>query len=216
MPRWIPFTPLAGPDGELDETVPSFFDIEQARYWDFPSPNWYRWKEFIYRTADGRWLWTLTDAAGIQRREPGRDWGELFAEITVTKVSERCADARFAPPDALLDDIQSRRGAVMPGAQSAAATPARATEGEQAPEALVRKTRKRRRKGDARLVLAAQLQSLADKGQWGETDVAIIRLACISRDTFYRLTGEDGPLGGMLADYRRETLGRGPSRPDDY
>ena len=45
--------------------------------------------------------------------------------------------------------------------------------------------RKRRRKGLAKELLAAALDSLAARGDWGKTDAEIIGLADISRDSFY-------------------------------
>jgi hypothetical protein len=69
---------------------------------------------------------------------------------------------------------------------------------------------KRRRRGDASLLLMATLASLAEKGQWGETDRGICRLASISRDSFYRLRKESAHIKTILLEYERRTLGRGP------
>jgi hypothetical protein len=90
---------------------------------------------------------------------------------------------------------------------------ARMSEGKQSSQ--VRKPRKRRRKGDAEKLLASALRSLADGGQWEKTDREIIRLAGISPDSFYRLTGETGSLRPAMEEYRRRSLGRGPARADE-
>jgi hypothetical protein len=106
--------------------------------------------------------------------------------------------------------------------------PRNATEGQQGSEAPLpvvraappppptqKKARTRRRKGEAKDLLAATIRSLTSKGQWGETDRAIISLAGISPDSFYRLTGEGGALNRDLNNYRRENFGRGPADPRD-
>jgi hypothetical protein len=78
-----------------------------------------------------------------------------------------------------------------------------------------RSRRVRRRKGEATVLLAAAMESLAGKGDWGKTDEEIIATAGISRDSFYRLIRTDESIKRKLSDYRRQTLGPGPVRADD-
>jgi hypothetical protein len=76
-------------------------------------------------------------------------------------------------------------------------------------------TRKRRRKGAARLLLISAIDLLSANGEWGKTDTEIIRLADISRNTFYRLIRVDDDVKAKVMDYRRQGLGRGPVRPSN-
>jgi hypothetical protein len=76
--------------------------------------------------------------------------------------------------------------------------------------------RKRRAKGQAEQLLSAALDRLISEGIWGKTDQEIMHLADdVSPDTFYRLTGEDGPLHQKLSSYRRQSRGRGPIKSSD-
>jgi hypothetical protein len=75
--------------------------------------------------------------------------------------------------------------------------------------------RKHRRKGEARELLLAALDSLRDKGKWGETDTGIIKLATISPDSFYRLIRDGGKVQHEFERYRRDSHGRGPQRRED-
>jgi hypothetical protein len=57
---------------------------------------------------------------------------------------------------------------------------------------------------------------LAAKGEWGKSDAEIISLAGISRDSFYRLKKRDDTVKAKLEDYKHQTLGRRPARPQDF
>lgn len=81
-----------------------------------------------------------------------------------------------------------------------------------------RARKRHRRKGEAKDLLAAALYSLAEKGKWGQTNQQIFTLAEISKGRFYDLVGDEGDedIKKLMREYQRETLGRGPARPDDY
>ena len=188
---------------------------------EFPDPGrvpasvpWYRWPE-----GAG---WMHGSVERLRRLEPLRDqlwWCIRTLEIKPTtllipglqplsveptdKPPNATGNASPAPPD-------PREPVAMPTAP-AAAEPGNLGRGVTPP----RKPRKRRRNGDARDLLLAALSSLAAKGQWGKTNVAIFTLADISRDSFYRLKRDNESIDKKLSEYERRTLGRGPVRADD-
>jgi hypothetical protein len=123
-------------------------------------------------------------------------------------------------PAGEIGSLHERQGPEAPAGRSDHAMPPSPaettgrTEHTQGNEILAPR-RKRRRKGEAKLLLASALESLVDKGQWGKTNTEIIDLAGISGDSFYRLIKEDDGIKRMMEQYGRESLGRGPVRADE-
>jgi hypothetical protein len=59
------------------------------------------------------------------------------------------------------------------------------------------------------------LHALSNEGEWGLTHVKIADRAGISRSTLSRLIGQKA-IKNVMREYEQRTLGKGPSRPDDY
>jgi len=75
--------------------------------------------------------------------------------------------------------------------------------------------KRRREKGTAPLLLAAAIESLMERGDWGKSDEEICYLAAISRSTFYLLLKENQDIKKAISLYRKASRGRGPVRHGD-
>jgi hypothetical protein len=74
---------------------------------------------------------------------------------------------------------------------------------------------KRRKKGDAAVLIIAALESLAKEGKWDVTEGDIINRAGVSRSTYYNVINNDSRVKRVVKDYRSRRLGRGPVRSND-
>jgi hypothetical protein len=75
--------------------------------------------------------------------------------------------------------------------------------------------RKRRKSGESTTLICSALDTLAAHGKWNALDKEIIKLAEVSRSTYYRLTREDDHVKKAMDNYLSRRLGKGPARKDD-
>jgi hypothetical protein len=140
--------------------------------------------------------------------------------------SQQASEAREPRPDDSHPPRSDSKPRVSEDERPAPLTPAAAAESSQAEglaiqtvephkaESLGSTPRKRTRRGDAKLLLDATLDSLMQSGEWGKTDGEIAVRATIARSSFYRLVKSE-PIASTLARYQRESRGRGPSKASE-
>jgi hypothetical protein len=66
-----------------------------------------------------------------------------------------------------------------------------------------------------RMVLRATLEAFCNHGPWGRSDRELFEELGTNRSTFYRHFGPKAPHRKTLENYRRQSKGRGPTRPRD-
>jgi hypothetical protein len=71
--------------------------------------------------------------------------------------------------------------------------------------------RPRLKPGEARIKILSALEMLANAGDWNRTDGRIADLARVPRPTYYRLSKVDELVKKVLAEFRKQRLGRRPA-----
>ena len=69
--------------------------------------------------------------------------------------------------------------------------------------------------GDAKIKIVSALEALTNDGKWNKSNREIAKLAGVAKSTYHRLLKDDRQVKRVMAEYRKQRLGRGPSRASE-
>jgi hypothetical protein len=186
----------------------------KASYHDGRHESPYPWTPTMVRTATGRWA--LNDE--FRKGYKSVSIGEAAAWLTEAGLYWHCASGQTdwkllsGIPEVLRADLKQATPAAVE-ATTAVAEPL--PPGDIAPDASGDATHaspKRKKRGDASLLIRGVLETFASAGNWNASEKEIYERANVSKTTYEYVMAHDDKAKRVREEYDRKRLGTGPIR----